>query len=123
MNINTALVTFNLIRYVVGYVFITSGLMKLFSLELANYFLSLGLPYPDIMLNVVATLEIICGILLTVNRFVKNATIPLLFIIIGALLITKVPLLHAGFLHFAFNARLDITMFVLLIILFNQHSR
>lgn len=110
-------------RFLVAYVFIASGLMKLFSLELANYFISLGLPFPDTMLYVTATLEIICGVLLGVNRFVKMAVIPLLLIIVGAILITKVPLLHAGFLHFAFNARLDITMFVLLIILFNQYPR
>jgi hypothetical protein len=39
---------------------------------------------------------------------------------VGAILITKVPVLHSGFLAFAFNARLDIIMLVLLFIL---HSR
>jgi putative oxidoreductase len=109
-----------LIRYVVAYVFITSGLMKLISEELAHSFINLGLPYPHILLNVVALLEIICGILLLANRSVKNASIPLLGIMIAALLLTKLPTINTGFLQFAFNARLDIVMILLLIILYTK---
>jgi putative oxidoreductase len=94
--------------------------MKLLSVDLQNYFLSLSLPYPHQVLYIVAFFEIICGGLILANKEVKKATIPLIIIMVGAFLITKVPVLHSGFMAFAFNARLDIIMLVLLFIL---HSR
>ncbi|MEH7095519.1 DoxX family protein [Neobacillus vireti] len=113
----------NLIRYAVAYVFITSSLMKIMSPDVANHFLGLGLPYPHLMLKLVIFLEIGCGILLVVNKSVKYAAVPLIGIMIIALLVTKVPLLHTGFLPFAFQARLDIVMLLLLVYLYKQYSR
>ncbi|MEH7419481.1 DoxX family protein [Neobacillus drentensis] len=113
----------SLIRYAVAYVFITSALMKLMSSELANHFLGLGLPYPQLMLKLVIFLEMVCGILLLVNKSVKNAVVPLIGIMIVALFVTKIPLLHTDFLAFAFQARLDIVMLVLLIYLYKQYPR
>ncbi|EKN71719.1 hypothetical protein BABA_00185 [Neobacillus bataviensis LMG 21833] len=118
-----SLKTIKFIRYAVAYVFITSGLMKLISTELANGFLNLGLPYPHIMLHVIVALEIVCGMLILLNKAVKNAVIPLIAIMIAALLLTKLPSLHTGILQFAFNARLDIVMLVLLIILYNRYPK
>nr|WP_084375074.1 DoxX family protein [Neobacillus soli] len=115
--------TIKLLRYIVAYVFITSGLMKLISAELAAGFINLGLPYPHKMLKIVVLLEIICGILILANKAVKKAAIPLIAIMIAALLLTKVPSLHAGILQFAFNARLDIVMLVILIIIYNRHPK
>jgi len=119
----TTLSTNNLIRLAVAYVFITSALMKLMSPEVANHFLGLGLPYPQQMLKLVIFLEMVCGILLLVNKSVKNAAVPLIGIMIVAILLTKVPLLHTGFLNFAFSARLDIVMLVLLVYLYKQYPR
>jgi len=118
---NTSFSTINLLRYAVAYVFITSGFMKLISTELANAFLNIGLPYPHIMLYMVVLLEIVCGILILLNRAVKNAVIPLIAIMIAALLLTKLPSLNTGFIQFAFNARLDIVVLVLLVILYNRY--
>ncbi|KRG09639.1 DoxX family protein [Lederbergia galactosidilytica] len=106
------------LRYVVAYVFIVSGLMKLISSELGDFFIQLGLPFPEITLYVVAFTEIIAGILLLFNIATKLATIPLMAIMIAALIITKIPILSTDFIQFLFEARLDITMFVLLIILY-----
>jgi putative oxidoreductase len=92
--------------------------MKLMGTEVANHFLGLGLPYPHMMLKIIILLEMVCGILLLVNKAVKNAVVPLIGIMIAAILLTKVPLLHTGFLPFAFGARLDIVMLVLLVYLF-----
>lgn len=122
MTINTSLSAINLIRYAVAYVFITSGVLKLISVELAQTFIRLGLPYPDLMLYVVAFLEIICGILIVMNRNVKNAVIPLIGIMIAAILLTKLPTIHTGILQFAFNVRLDIVMIVLLFILYKKSA-
>ncbi|MED4228734.1 DoxX family protein [Neobacillus cucumis] len=110
-----------LIRYAVAYVFITSALMKFLNSDMANHFLHLGLPYPQLMLKLVIFLEMGCGVLILINKSVKNAVIPLIGIMFVAILLTKVPLLHTGFLSFAFQSRLDIVMFILLVYLY-QHS-
>lgn len=110
--------TNKLIRITVAYVFITSALMKLMGTEVTKHFLGLGLPYPHMMLKLVILLEMVCGILLLVNKAVKNAVVPLIGIMIAALLLTKVPLLDTGLLPFAFGARLDIVMLVLLVYLY-----
>jgi putative oxidoreductase len=117
------LYTNKLIRIVVAYVFITSALMKFMGTEVAVHFLGLGLPYPHMMLKLVILLEMVCGILLLVNKAVKQAVIPLMGIIIAALLLTKVPLLHTGLLPFAYGARLDIVLLVLLVYLYKQYPR
>lgn len=96
--------------------------MKLISADIQNYFLSLELPYPHQVMYLVAFVELICGVLILVNKGVKKATIPLIIIMIGAFLITKVPVLHSGFMPFAFNARLDIIMLVLLFILHSHNT-
>ncbi|MEH7255289.1 DoxX family protein [Neobacillus niacini] len=117
---NHSLTTLSLVRFAVAYVFITSGVMKLFSVELAEVFIGLGLPFPDMLLHVTAFLEIICGILIILNRSVKHAVIPLIGIMIAAILLTKLPLLNSGILSFAFKARLDIVMLLLLITLYSK---
>ncbi|WHZ04242.1 DoxX family protein [Neobacillus sp. YX16] len=117
---NHSLTTVSFIRYAVAFVFITSGMMKLFSTELLEVFIGLGLPFPDILLYVTAFLEIICGILILLNRSVKNAVIPLIGIMIAAILLTKLPLITGGILPFAFKARLDIVMLILLYILYSK---
>jgi putative oxidoreductase len=120
---NTSFSIMKLLRYIVAYVYITSGLMKLLSTELGNYFISLGFPYPLKVMYFVAVVELICGALILMNKRVRTATIPLMIIMIVAFLLTKVPVLHTGFLQFAFNARLDIIMIVLLYILYTHHHK
>jgi uncharacterized membrane protein YphA (DoxX/SURF4 family) len=122
IDMNHSLTTASLIRYAVSFVFITSGVMKLFSTELAQVFIGLGLPFPDILLYVTAFLEIICGVLILLNRSVKMAVIPLIGIMIAAILLTKLPLLDSGILPFAFKARLDIVMLILLYILYSKST-
>lgn len=111
------------LRFIVAYVFIVSGTMKFVSSELSNFFISLGFPYPIYFKNILALVEIICGIFIFMNHRVKYAVIPLIFIMIGALITTKLPLLQTSMINFAFQARLDIVILVLLIILFNHYHR
>jgi putative oxidoreductase len=120
---NTSLSTSKLLRYVVGYVFIVSGCLLFLSRELGQVFMNLPFPAPTYLMYAVAIAEVVCGILMIANKEVKKATIPLLIIIVGALLFTKVPILHTGFLQFAFSARLDIVMLVLLYILYKSHHK
>ncbi|MFD1019751.1 DoxX family protein [Thalassobacillus hwangdonensis] len=114
------LTTLELVRYAVAFVFITSGLMKLLGTGLGEVFVSLGIPYPISFMYALATLEIACGVMLIMNRYVKYAAVALLIVIIGAILMTKVPALHDGLVQALFSARLDIVMLVLLIILYRR---
>jgi putative oxidoreductase len=112
----------NILRYIVAYIFTISGLKKLLNEEIADHFMNLGIFYTKLTLYIVALLEIVCGILIAFNKWVKLASIPLIIIIIGAILITKVPILHTSLLNFLFQAKLDIAMLVLLIVVYQEHS-
>ncbi|MBP1971302.1 putative membrane protein YphA (DoxX/SURF4 family) [Virgibacillus natechei] len=111
------------ICYAVGYVFITSGILKLLVSDFANLFINLGLPFPEITLYVVAITEVACGMLIAGRMYLKYALAPLILVMLGALYLTKIPvLLNDGFLSFAFDARLDIVMLILLLLIW-QHTR
>lgn len=111
------------ICYAVGYVFITSGILKLLVSDFANLFINLGLPFPEIALYVVAITEVACGMLIAGRMYLKYALAPLILVMLGALYLTKIPvLLNDGFLPFAFDARLDIVMLILLLLIW-QHTR
>ncbi len=106
------------ICYAAGYVFITSGIMKLVVPDFKGMFAGLGLPFPEITLFLVAILEVSCGVLIAGRMYMKQAVPPLIVIMIGAVLITKIPMIsNKGLLSFAFEARLDIVMLVLLILI------
>lgn len=120
ISINTSKSNINAIRYLIAYVFLSSGFMKIFSEELGNYFSSLGLPYPTLFMYFVAITEIVCGIFILVNKWVKTAVIPLMGIMVAAIILTKLPDLHLNIVAFAFNARLDIIMLTLLTILYTR---
>ncbi|GEL76400.1 DoxX family protein [Tenuibacillus multivorans] len=111
-----------LVRYLVGLAFIVSASMKLFGGGLSDYFISLGLPYPITFMYVVAIAEIVCGLFIVLNYYVRYATMPLLIIIIGAIVITKLPMLHSGIINTLFHSRLDLIMLGLLFLLFQQYD-
>jgi putative oxidoreductase len=107
--------------YAVGYVFITSGIMKLVMPSFINNFINLGLPSPGTTLFLVAIVEIGCGALIAGGMYVRKATIPLLVIMAGAIFYHKLPILmEKGLLSFAFEARLDIVMIILLLLLYKH---
>ena len=107
--------------YAVGYVFITSGVMKLLTPSFRGLFFELGLPFPETTLFLVAIVEIACGALIASGMYVKKATIPIFVIMAGALYFHKLPiLLNEGPLKFAFDARLDIVIIILLLLLYKH---
>jgi putative oxidoreductase len=110
--------------YAVGYVFITSGVLKLLftdSFGFRSHFHELGVPFVDSTLFLVAIIEIGCGALIAASMYVKKATIPLLVIMVGAIYFSKLPILiNEGFLVFAFQSRLDIVVIILLLLLFKH---
>ncbi|QKY70803.1 DoxX family protein [Lentibacillus sp. CBA3610] len=109
------------ICYAVGYVFLTSGVLKLVVSDFKATFMSLGLPFPETMLFLVAITEIACSAFIISRLYVRQAAAPLILIMLGAIFLTKLPILmNQGFLQFAFDARLDIIMLILLLLLW-QH--
>ena len=111
----------NWVRYAIGYVFISSGIVKLLVSDFKGMFLSLGLPFPTTTLFLVAIIEISCGTLIIARMYLKYATIPLIIIMIGALGIAKFPiLLSEGILSFVFESRLDFVMLIFLVFLWRH---
>ncbi|WP_099159010.1 DoxX family protein [Virgibacillus ndiopensis] len=113
----------NWICYAVGYVFIITGILKLLVDDFKVVFSNLGLPYSESVLFLVAVTEIVCGALIISQMYLKRATAALIFIMLAAIFLTKIPILttNQGFLSFAFEARLDIVMLILLVVLW-QHA-
>gem|GEM_PF-1361553 len=110
------------VSYAVGYVFLASGILKLVSSDFKATFMNLGLPSPETMLLLVALTEIACSAFILARLYMRHAVAPLILIILGAIYLTKLPILmNQGFLQFAFDARLDIVMLILLILLW-QHK-
>lgn len=111
------------IRFAIGYVFITSGIVKLLVPSFQEVFANLGIPYANISLFLLAMIEIICGTLIIANMYVKYVTVTLTVIMVGAIIIAKLPVLFQdGILSFLFESRLDVTMLILLVILWRKHD-
>ncbi|MFC4024216.1 DoxX family protein [Oceanobacillus longus] len=109
------------ICYCIGYVFIVSSIMKLINGDFKGFFMSIGLPFPELTLFLVAITELACGMLIVGRMYMKLAVPPLILIMLGALYFTKIPVLWTdGLLTFAMNARLDIVMLILLLLIWQQ---
>lgn len=115
-----------LIRIVVGLVFLTEGILK-FVLpgELGGgRFAHIGLPFPQVLAPLVATVEIVAGSAMMLGLYAGDAAILLLIVIITAILTTKIPVLlghrlgrfdppklgHYGLLSFLHESRTDLCM-------------
>lgn len=93
-----------LIRIMVGAVFVSEGLQKfLYPADVgAGRFAKIGVPAPDVIAPCVGTVEMACGLLLLLGLFTRWAALPLIAIMIGAIISTKVPiLLGHGFWGFS----------------------
>jgi uncharacterized membrane protein YphA (DoxX/SURF4 family) len=104
---------FFLLRFLVGWVFLTEGIQKfLFPAALgAGRFAKIGIPAPQLMGPFVGLVEIVCGALLIVGLFTVFATVPLLIDIAVAIATTKIPmLLKQGFWAAMHEARTDLCM-------------
>jgi putative oxidoreductase len=93
-----------LIRVLVGWVFLTEGILKFTRPDALGpgRFAKIGFPSPAALANFVGAVEIICGALIILGLFTRLASVPLLIDIIVAIVSTKVPiLLGHGFWLFA----------------------
>ncbi|MFC6904161.1 DoxX family protein [Halalkalicoccus tibetensis] len=117
-----------LIRFAVGFVFLTEGLNKLINPAERGVgrFEGLGLPAPELFAGGVAGIEIVAGTLLIAGLFTRAAALVLAGVALTAIVLTKLPvLLGTGFLTFGgvdasfyglwgflYEWRLDFAMFV-----------
>ncbi len=114
-----------LVRLAVGWVFLSSGLIKfLYENQGPLRFAKIGLTPARELAYFVGATEVICGVLLVVGLLVRLAALPLIVDMAVALVTTKIPLLFAagpepvaaaprtGFWAFAYQSRLDVTMLV-----------
>ena len=115
------------IRYLVGIVFLTEGLLKyIYPQDLgAGRFARIGLPWQGVLAPLVGAVEISGGVLLLLNLAPGYAAAALLAVISTALLTTKLPVLlghplgpftlmkapYHGVLGFLHEARTDLSMF------------
>lgn len=116
-----------LIRLLVGLVvFLPEGIQKLAFADIlgAGRFAKIGIPYAQVMGPFVGIIEITCGTLIIVGLLTRLAAIPLIFVMIVALVSTKLPILlghevgmfslpdlkRYGFWSAQHEARADLTM-------------
>ena len=116
-----------LIRYVVGLVFLTEGLLKLIHPQDlgAGRFARIGLPWPEALAPFVAVVEIAGSLMLLLNLLPGYAALALFGTISVALLTTKLEVLlgrplgpftlmkvpYYGILGFLHESRTDLSMF------------
>lgn len=114
----------DIIRYITGYVFLLEGTLKWIKTDASIlFFIDLGIPYPTMMVLLVGTIEVIGGSLLLFNLYIKDAVSPLLFIMIVAITLTKIPIfLDNGFFSFAHESRLDMIIIILLYLLWRENK-
>lgn len=110
-----------LIRLYVGLIFVGEGVLKFLRSETlgSGRFEKVDIPAAAFFANLDGAAEIICGAMILAGLLVRLATLPMIVDMIGALAITKLPLLWAsaplypkegGFWDFFHEGRLDIAM-------------
>ena len=110
-----------LIRFYVGLIFVGEGVLKFLRPDALGpgRFIKSGIPAGEFFAYLDGAFEIGCGLLILVGLFTRLATIPMIVDMIGALTITKVPLLwgqaplypkEGGFWDFFHEGRLEVAM-------------
>ncbi len=133
LNRTSAPASVALVRFVVGLVFLTEGILKfLYPEELgAGRFAKIGIPAPQMMGPFVGGVEVVCGALLILGLLTRLAGLPLIINISTAIVSTKIPVLlghgfwgfalakvpHYGLLSMIHEARTDLSMLLGLLFL------
>ncbi|HTW47252.1 MAG TPA: DoxX family protein [Acidobacteriaceae bacterium] len=102
-----------MIRILVGWVFVSEGIQKfLFPAALGwGRFAKIGIPHPHILAPLVGAVEILCGALVILGLWMREACVPLLVVIGVAIWTTKIPILHhQGVWAMLHEARVDFSM-------------
>ncbi|MFD3961169.1 MULTISPECIES: DoxX family protein [Streptomyces] len=108
-----------LIRLYVGAVFLSEGILKFVRPDAqgTGRFDKAGIPAPGFFAPLDGVFEIVCGLLLLAGLLTRLATVPMVVNMLGALLITKLPILwgdaplfpgKSGWWDFAHESRTDL---------------
>ena len=93
-----------LIRLMVGAVFLSEGLQKFLfpNLRGAGRFAEIGFPFPEVAGYAVGAVEVVAGAMVLFGFLTRHAAVPLIVIMVGAIVTTKLPILFGyGFGPFA----------------------
>jgi uncharacterized membrane protein YphA (DoxX/SURF4 family) len=118
-----------LIRFYVGLIFATEGALKFLRPDQLGpgRFDKVGIPSPTFLAYLDGAFEIGCGVLILVGLLTRLAAVPMIVDMIGALLITKLPLLwgeaalypkEGGIWDFLHESRVEIAMLCGSVLLF-----
>lgn len=110
-----------LIRLYVGLIFVGEGVLKFVRPEAlgSGRFVKAGIPAGAFFANLDGAAEIICGVMILAGLLVRLAAMPMIVDMIGALLITKLPILwgnaplypkEGGFWDFFHEGRLEVAI-------------
>ncbi len=105
--------TLILIRFVVGFVFLSEGIQKFIFPELrgAGRFESIGLPWPEFLGYWVASFEVLCGLAISLGFLTRLAVIPTIIIMLVAFATTKSQVFYdKGFWELMHGSRTDWAM-------------
>lgn len=113
------------LRIAIAFVFVTAGIQKFLSPEVlgVDWFIKIGIPYPEITAPFVGGVEIAAGALVLIGLYTRLAAFALVIDMVVAITATKVPILlgygfwgfaattgKTGFWPAAQEARLDVMM-------------
>lgn len=104
-----------LIRFMVGFIFFTEGFQKFLFPEVrgAGRFVELGLPAPEFLSYFVASFEIACGALLLVGLLTRLASVPIIFIMLVVIIMTRLPILvNENFWIMMYISKIDFAMLI-----------
>ena len=128
------------IRLMLAGVFISEGYLKLVDPAWlgAGRFAQIGIPWPNFTGPLVGWTELLCGVLIAVGWFSRVAALPLIFVMMIAIISTKIPILvghdwwifsvrkleRYGFFSMTHEGRLDYAMLLgAMFILFEGSGR
>ncbi|WP_394426710.1 DoxX family protein [Streptomyces sp. SGAir0957] len=84
-----------LIRLYVGAIFLSEGVLKFLRPDQlgTGRFDKAGIPAPDLLAPLDGAFEIVCGLLILAGLLTRLAVVPMIVNMLGALLLTKLPIL------------------------------
>ncbi|MEX1213307.1 MAG: DoxX family protein [Balneolaceae bacterium] len=104
-----------LIRSMVGFIFFTEGLQKFLFPHIrgAGRFEEMGLPVPEFLSYFVASFEVLCGALILLGLLTRIAAVPIIFIMLSAIILTKLPILvEENFWVMVYISKIDMAMLI-----------
>lgn len=114
-----------LIRFMVGFIFFTEGFQKFLFPQVrgAGRFEQMGMPAPEFLSYFVASFEVICGALILLGLLTRLAAVPIIFIMLVVIIMTRLPILiNENFWVMMYISKIDFAMLIGAIYLFIEGS-